>query len=370
MSSAGSRPGTAARLPSPRGPLSRSLLPHLRRAPHDLDREGDAALSDALRGLSAIESPLDDDDLHLALYCCYELHYQGFAEVDDGWEWEPALLAFRSALEAHFLLALIDEIGPPVATRPHTVERALHTILESGDGPSLSSFVERQASLGQLRELAMHRSAYQLKEADPHTWAIPRLSGAPKAALVHIQADEYGNGRTAGMHAELFRSTMRALDLDDRYGAYLDRLPGVTLATVNLVSLFGLHRRWRGALTGHLAIFEMASVVPMSRYAAAVRRLGLSEEAATFFDVHVEADITHEIVASRQLAAALAAAEPALAGDVLFGARALMVLEERFSRHLLDAWHRGGSSLLEDEDAAAVAPVVPIGSRRRLGVAG
>ena len=38
----------------------------------------------------------------------------------------------------------------------------------------------------------MHRSAYQLKEADPHTWAIPRLSGSVKAALVEV---EWGAGR-------------------------------------------------------------------------------------------------------------------------------------------------------------------------------
>ena len=48
------------------------------------------------------------------------------------------------------------------------------------------------------------------------------------------------------MHSSLFRQTMEALGLDGRYGAYLDS-PGPTLATVNLMSLFGLHRRWRGA---------------------------------------------------------------------------------------------------------------------------
>ena len=56
---------------------------------------------------------------------------------------------------------------------------------------------------------------------------------------------------------------MRALGLDPTYGAYLDALPGTTLATVNLITLFGLHRRWRGALVGNLAVYEMTSVVPM-----------------------------------------------------------------------------------------------------------
>ncbi|EFC84514.1 hypothetical protein FrEUN1fDRAFT_2304 [Parafrankia sp. EUN1f] len=61
---------------------------------------------------------------------------------------------------------------------------------------------------------------------------------------------------------------MRGLGLDARYGAYLDRVPGPTLATLNIASYFGLHRRPRGALVGHLAVFEMTSVEPMAVYEA------------------------------------------------------------------------------------------------------
>ena len=136
----------------------------------------------------------------------------------------------------------------------------------------------------------MHRSAYQLKEADAHTWVIPRLRGAAKAAAVSIQYDEYGAGETAAMHAELFAVTMEGLGLDASFGAYVDLLPGTTLATDNLTSLFGLHRRWRGACVGHLALFEMTSIVPMGRYAQALTRVGAPAAAREFYDVHVQAD--------------------------------------------------------------------------------
>src|SRR6202011_5709763 len=144
--------------------------------------------------------------------------------------------------------------------------------------------------LEQLLEFLVHRSPYQLKEADPHSWALPRLSGPPKAAMVEIQADEYGGGRAERIHAHLFAETMRALRLDSRYGAYVDQIPGITLATVNLMSLFGLHRRWLGAIVGHLALFEMTSSIPNARYAAGLRRLGFNGDATAFFDEHVEAD--------------------------------------------------------------------------------
>jgi hypothetical protein len=326
-------------LPDSRGPLTAVLLHELRSDAHRLPPIA----------LPEPEDPLLDEDLQLALYVLYELHYRGFDGVDERWEWEPSLLAVRRVLEDIFEGGLFTAVGPPddePGLRPEDMDVALRGIADADAAcePSLSLFLERDGTRDQFREFVVHRSAYQLKEADPHSWAIPRLSGPPKAALVEIQADEYGGGRAARVHAQLFADAMATLGLDASYGAYLDVIPGVTLATVNLMSLMGLHRRWRGGIVGHLALFEMTSSVPNGRYARGLRRLGL-EAATPFFDEHVEADAVHENIASVDLAGGLARAEPALAGQILWGARALVELEARWSRHLLSAWEQGVSSL-------------------------
>lgn len=322
-------------LPSARGPASAILLDVLRCAPG----------TPVPLPVPRTADPLADDDLQLALYLCYELHYGALAGVDDRWEWDPGLLAFRAVLERAFERALHGTVAQPAAAR--SVGAALQKLVASDDdGPSLSRFVEAHATAEQVRELLIHRSAYQLKEADPHSWAIPRLSGSPKAALVEVQVDEYGGGRAERIHALLFAKAMRALQLDSAYGAYLERLPGITLATVNLMSLCGLHRRLRGALVGHLAAFEMTSSLPNRRYGNGLRRLGFGTPDATdFFDEHVEADAVHEQVAAWDLAGGLAAAEPELAPQILWGAAALLALEARWARHLLGAWERSASSL-------------------------
>jgi hypothetical protein len=333
-----SRPRAATlRLPEPRGPATERLLDALQRRPHALTPIP----------LPQGADPLADEDLQLALYLCYELHYRGLPAVDDRWEWSPSLLALRQALEEPFELALRDAVGAVgPAPPPEKFDLALRAIAEADDAPSLSRHVERDSTLEQVREFIVHRSAYQLKEADPHSWAIPRLSGPPKAALVEIQADEYGGGRPERVHAQLFADAMTALGLDARYGAYLDHLPAATLATVNLMSLCGLHRRLRGAITGHLALFEMTSSIPNRRYAAGLRRLGIDDPAATeFFDEHVAADAVHEAVAAVDLAGGLARQEPELADDILWGASALATVEARWAGALLGAWERGESSL-------------------------
>jgi hypothetical protein len=196
-----------------------------------------------------------------------------------------------------------------------------------------------------MLEHVIHRSAYQLKEADPHSWAIPRLAPGSKAALLEVQFDEYGGGRADRMHAMLFAKTMAALGLDPTYGAYLHLLPAETLANVNLLFGFGLHRRRRGALVGHLAAFEMTSSIPNRRYGNALRRLGYGKEATDFYDEHVEADAVHEAIAAWDLAGGLAREEPDVAADILFGARALLALEARWAARLLGSWEAGETSL-------------------------
>jgi hypothetical protein len=295
--------------------------------------------------VAAGEDPLTDDDLQMALYLCYELHYADIEGVDPRMEWSPVVLMFRAALEAEFERA-VQAAVPARTSMPAQIGTELQRLVREDDGPALARFVETRATEEQVREHIIHRSAYQLKEADPHSWAIPRLGGAVKTALIEIQTDEYGGGNPERMHSTLFAKAMRGVKLDSAYGAYLDLLPGITLATVNLMSWFGLNRRLRGALAGHLAVFEMTSSVPNRRYGNALRRLGYGPDVTDFYDEHVEADAVHESIAAWDLADALARAEPSLARDVLFGGEALLTLEARWAQHLLDAWTQDETSLV------------------------
>src|SRR4051794_11912774 len=179
-------------LPSARGPLTDGLLDLLRGTPSGAPAD--------LPGPEPVpDDPLADDDLHLALYLCYELHYRGLDGVDERWEWDPGLLRLRARLEAAFEAGLDAALAgwtPPPADAS-TMDLALRAIAADDDAPSLSRHLETAGTLEHFREFAVHRSGYQLKEADPHSWAIARLSGPAKAALVEIQADEYGGGDPA-----------------------------------------------------------------------------------------------------------------------------------------------------------------------------
>jgi Iron-containing redox enzyme len=320
-------PRWAPTLPGARGPITETLFTALAGAPGAIDPISVASTSD----------PLADDDLQLALYVCYELHYRGFHGVDDRWEWHPAQVALRGELERVFEAALRSQFGSTSVVAPDEVIATL-TRIANQPGPSLSRYLRDHATTEQAREYLVNRSAYQLKESDPHAWTVPRLTGKAKVALMEVLFDEFGSGRVDQVHALLYAEAMDALGLDSRYGAYLDVIPGRTLGPVNLMSLFGLHRRLRAASAGHLAISEMTSSLANKHVADGLRRMGHDERATRFFDVHVLADSVHDMIALHDLVGGLVEQDPELAGEIVFGAAAWAGIDAAYAGDLLDRW--------------------------------
>ncbi|MHA7650080.1 iron-containing redox enzyme family protein [Mycobacterium sp. ML4] len=283
-------------------------------------------------------------DLQLALYMCYELHYRGFASVDPVWEWSPALLGLRAELERVFLAGVRRDVGPIDAGHTAAAEMESLTV-EPRDGTGPSWYLRDTGTWEQMREYFVHRSLYHLKEGDPHAFAIPRLTGTAKAAFVAIEFDEYGAGRGAHMHQQLFADLLTAADLDSTYLGYLDAVPAESLAVVNLMSLFGLHRRLRGAAVGHFASTEITSPPGSKRMVQALQRMQAPAACAAFYQEHVEADAVHEHVVRIDVVGDLLAREPQLDNDVVFGIRAHAAVEDRLAEVLMQAWQQGRSSL-------------------------
>lgn len=297
--------------------------------------------------LERIEASIGDSDpfgidVQLSLYVCYELHYRGFADVDPGWEWNAGLLHLRARLEEAFLGAVEREVGEVDAGAAEEMDR-LSTTSREVSGPA--AFLRRDGSWEQMREFFVHRSLYHLKEGDPHAWAIPRLTGQAKAAFAAVEFDEFGAGRGDRLHQQLFADLMLAADLDPGYLAYIDAVPAEALAVVNLMSLFGLHRRHRGAAVGHFAATEITSSPGSRVLLDALERFGAPAACRHFYAEHVEADAVHEQVVRDGVVTELLAREPHLESDVVFGMRALDVVEEQLGRHLTACWKSGETSL-------------------------
>jgi hypothetical protein len=310
-------------LPPARGPLTDELLGVLRTGADDF-----STVVSTAPGATG-------DDAALALWVLHELHYRGFAGIDDGLEWDPQLLAVRAVLERDLEGRLRSRFTAPEGLS--FVEDALGWIDEQ-DGPSVARFVHRDASRDQAVELLRAKSLYHLKESDPVAWLVPRLGVPAKAALMELQFDEYGDGDPNRLHHHLYALGMAASGLAPAYDAHYDVVPLEVLEQNNAVTMFGLHRRLRAAALGHLAAFEATSSLPSRRMAEGLRRLGFPEEMAAYYDEHVEADAVHEQLAVRTIAGSLLDDEPEQGTELWFGAFTCLDLETRFAHAMLARW--------------------------------
>jgi len=335
-------------LPVARGPLSAAVTSSLvDTTPRELSS---ALLDHAVKGAGM----LTDDDVQLALWVMYELHYQGFDEVDPAREWEPTVLTARRVIEDAFEQALRAQASPVVSgalEASDNVVAQIEHVIEAVEGADLARFVQREATSEQVLELLVQRSVYTLKESDPTAFVLPRIHGGAKTALAEILYDEYGGGRPERLHARLYANGIAACGLDASYGAYVDRAPGHVLASNNAVSLFGLHGRLRGAALGHFAAFEATSSLPCRRFAAGIERLRLPTALWEYFDEHVEADAVHEQVALHDICGRLVDDEPELQPDVVLGATVCQQLGARSADRVLEAWGAGRSCLVPTDDS-------------------
>lgn len=316
------------RLPTARGPISQAVMDLCARrvgepvpCPRVVDAYG--------------------EDLQLALYVCYELHYRGFADVDDAMEWDLDLLGIRLELESIFLEQLRRDVAGGDDLDAELDGLLTETVGERG----VSHHLATDGTLEQFREYVIHRSAYHLKEADPQLLVVSRLDGPAKAGLAAVEYDEYGAGRADAMHSELYAAMMRELGLTAAYGDHLDRVSATVLAEVNLMSLCGLRRELRAAAVGQFALIELTSSPGSARLVRAARRLGCGPATEHFYAEHVEADAVHEQVIRRDVIAPLVAHEPELAAGLVFGIQASQLLGGRFADEVLGAWSAGRSSL-------------------------
>lgn len=322
-------------LPTAVGPVSGAVIDHL-------------ACRASRRYYVPVEAPVGDShplglDVQLALYVCYELHYRGFAGVDARWEWDPGVLQFRGRLEQVFLDAVRGDLGD--LTGVTAADELARLTVEPADGAGPSYYLRDVGEWEQMREYFVHRSVYHLKEGDPHAWAIPRLTGTAKAAFVAVEFDEFGGGRGDHVHQQLFADLLEAADLDATYLRYLDDVTAESLAAVNLMSLFGLHRDLRGAAVGHFAATEITSSPGSRRLVEALTRLRAPDACVRFYREHVEADAVHEQIVRTDVVGDLLAREPHLDSDVVLGIRAFEWVEDRLADHLMASWKLECSSL-------------------------
>ena len=262
-------------------------------------REFEQALAFALR--SAFDNVPDDQPHHLflqrVLYRINRLKYFWYDElsnyknecsnylrevqlrIESLWEpWEQSQLASASNAEkGNVADSLRIRAAKDLAPLP------------SPEG----IYFRDQMGIAGYRKLLQIASLDGLVEASQLSRTLGGVSNEIHSMMTRLLVEEYGGGRLSRKHSSFFTVMLRELNISAVPEAHFDLVPWEVLATINHSFLLSERKRYYLRYVGGLLYTEISVPAAFDNYRLAAERLGMSDKARGYWDLHIKEDERH-----------------------------------------------------------------------------
>ncbi|QMS91940.1 iron-containing redox enzyme family protein [Nostoc edaphicum CCNP1411] len=218
------------------------------------------------------------DDLHnytnersLYLYSCRD-------QIETAWQnWELAQIDVAALPKLDVKQALIErtsaDLDPPMS--------------ES------SRYIREEMTEAGYRHLLAIGSFDGLVEASHLSRILGGTANEVQCTLMRVLIEEYGNGRLSRKHSTFFAQMLAEFGMNTEPEAYFDLVPWEVLASTNHNFLVTERKRDFLRYSGGLTYFEVAGPAVYKNYLVAAQRLGLSEVAVGYWELHIREDERH-----------------------------------------------------------------------------
>lgn len=202
------------------------------------------------------------------------------------------------------------------------VEQALTERGEVDLDPPLTAskrYLQAEISLEGYRHLLAIVSLDGLVEASRMSRILGGASNEIQCMLIRVLMEEYGNGRYSRKHSTFFAQMMAELGLNTEPESYFDLAPWQLLASVNHNFLLTECKQYFLRYNGGLTYFEIVGPSIYRDYMAAAQRLGLSDAAMGYWELHIREDERHGQWMLQEVALPLAKMYPQNAWQLVLG---------------------------------------------------
>lgn len=227
------------------------------------------------------------------------------------------------------------------------IKQALQQRAEADLNPPLTShkrYLREQMTVTGYKQLLAIASLDGLVEASRLSRILGGACNEIQATLIRVLLEEYGNGRFLRKHSTFFAKMMAELDLNTTPEYYLELAPWQLFASINHNFLLTERKRHFLRYNGGLTYFEIVGPSIYTDYRMAVDRLGLSEKARGYWDLHIREDERHGQWMLTEVALPLADLYPNDSWELIFGYD-----QERFMGD------RAGAAIIESLKAAEIS---------------
>lgn len=179
-------------------------------------------------------------------------------------------------------------------------------------------FRDEVAEAGYRRLLAIV-SLDGLVEASQLSRTLGGVSNDVHAVMTRLLVEEYGGGKLNRKHSTFFTAMLTELGMRTEPEGYFDLVPWEVLAAINHSFLLSERKRFYLRYVGGLLHTETSVPASFDNYRAAAERLGMSEAARGYWDLHIKEDERHGRWMLHDVALPLAAKYPREAWEIVLG---------------------------------------------------
>lgn len=189
-------------------------------------------------------------------------------------------------------------------------------------------FRDKMTQAGYRRLLAI-ASLDGLVEASQLSRTLGGVGNEIHAVLTRLLVEEYGAGRLSRKHSTFFTTMLEALDMDTAPEAYFNWVPWEVLAIINHSFLVSDRKRDFLRYIGGLLYGELTVPATFIPYQQAGQRLGIPDEAMSYWKLHIKVDELHGEWMLDDVALPLVDRYPNQAWEILLGYEQQRLLGDR-----------------------------------------
>ncbi|RCJ34129.1 hypothetical protein A6770_17525 [Nostoc minutum NIES-26] len=156
-----------------------------------------------------------------------------------------------------------------------------------------SRYIREQMTEAGYRHLLAIASFDGLVEGSRLSRILGGAANEVQCMLVRVLLEEYGNGRLSRKHSTFFAQMLAEFGMNTEPEGYFDLVPWEVLACANHNFLLTERKRYFLRYSGGLTYFEVAGPAAYRNYLTAAQRLGLSEAAMGYWELHIREDERH-----------------------------------------------------------------------------
>ncbi|MBW4628685.1 MAG: iron-containing redox enzyme family protein [Brasilonema octagenarum HA4186-MV1] len=156
-----------------------------------------------------------------------------------------------------------------------------------------SRYIREKMSEAGYRHLLAIGSFDGLVEGSRLSRILGGAANQVQCTLVRVLLEEYGNGRFSRKHSTFFAQMLTEFGMNTEPEGYFDLVPWEVLACANHNFLLTECKRHFLRYSGGLTYFEVAGPAAYRNYLAAAQRLGLSDAAMGYWELHIREDERH-----------------------------------------------------------------------------